>query len=310
MTRLKLENEAHQQFVKAQEKFTSLANQVVHDIRSPLASLLMIVKSCTEIPEADRIALREAAINIGDIANHLLSQYRKKEPDGKSSEVFEQRQPMLVSATLLQILTDKKYQYKDLPVKFDYYFEHNSHFSFIKTELSAFKRMISNVINNSVEAFGVEPGTITLELASNQEWTKITIQDNGKGMPPELIEKIKKNIAVTSGKKSGHGIGLTQVRETLERNQGELIIKSEIGHGTRVTLVFPRIRSPWWIAEEIILGKSDIIIILDDDTSIHAAWKSRFDSILKQAPSIQLIHFQIATEALSYIDRLIEDENC
>ena len=46
--------EAERLKFQAYEKFTNLANQVAHDIRSPLASLLIIVKSCTQIPEADR----------------------------------------------------------------------------------------------------------------------------------------------------------------------------------------------------------------------------------------------------------------
>jgi hypothetical protein len=110
--------------LESHEKFVTIANQVAHDIRSPLASLLMIVKSCTEIPEAYRIALREAATSIGDIANHLLNQYQKKEPD---TEIADEREPILVSATLLQLLTDKKYQYQNLSVKFDYNFNQDSH---------------------------------------------------------------------------------------------------------------------------------------------------------------------------------------
>ncbi len=57
--------------------------------------------------------------------------------------------------------------------------------------------------------------------------------------------------AVTQGKESGHGIGLTQVWETLDHNQGELNVVSELGLGTTITLTFPRIKAPHWIAEEI-----------------------------------------------------------
>ncbi len=158
--RLKLENEVQKNLMEVQEKFMKMANQVAHDIRSPLASLLMIVKSCTEIPETDRIALREAANGIGDIANHLLSQYQKKEPDSEN----EERQPILVTAVLLQLLTEKKYQYQNLAVKFDYDFSQNSHFSFIKIFPSAFKRMVSNLINNAVDAFDQKKGKVDLKL--------------------------------------------------------------------------------------------------------------------------------------------------
>lgn len=302
--RLKFENENNKNLIAEQEKFMHLANQVAHDIRSPLASLLMIVKSCDEIPEEDRIALREAAIGIGDIANHLLNQYEKNEADLET----EERQPILVSATLIQLLTDKKYQYQNLSFKFDSQFTAKSHFAFIKIEPTAFKRMISNLINNAVEACDHKLGKITLKLDSDKQYTQIIIQDNGKGMPPEVVDKIMSNVAITSGKQSGHGIGLTQVRDTLHKNQGELSINSLPGQGTRMTLTFPRIKTPSWIAEEIILGQQDIIVILDDDNSIHGAWDAHFDSILKEAPNIQLKHFIVGQKALNFMDDLSPPE--
>lgn len=301
---LKLENAVHKNLAQEQKKFVKIANQVAHDIRSPLASLLMIVKSCAEIPETDRIALREAAIGIGDIANHLLNQYQKKEQDSETDD----RKPILISAVLMQLLTEKKYQYQNLAVKFDSDFTQNSHFSFIKISSSAFKRMISNLINNAVDAFDKNKGKVDLKLDASTEWVKITIQDNGKGMPVEVIDKIMSHIAVTAGKKSGHGIGLTQVQETLQHNQGELAIDSKLGKGTKITLTFPRIKTPHWIAEEIVLGKQDTIVILDDDTSIHGAWDAHFEPVLKKTPTLQLRHFTIGNEALSFIESLSENQ--
>jgi PAS domain S-box-containing protein len=302
--RLKIENAVHRNLVQEQEKFVKIANQVAHDIRSPLASLLMIVKSCAEIPEADRIALREAVIGIGDIANHLLNQYQKKEPDSG----MEERQAILVSANLLQLLTEKKYQYQNVSIKFDHDFSQNSHFAFIKIIPSAFKRMMSNLIDNAMDSFNQNKGKINLKLDADDERVRIVIQDNGKGMPAEIVNKIMNNIAVTSGKKSGHGIGLTQVRETLQHNQGEMSIDSKPEKGTKIVLTFPKIETPYWIAEEIILGKQDIVVILDDDTSIHRAWDSHFEPIFKEAAALELHHFTMGTEALQFIENLPENQ--
>lgn len=303
---LLVESERHKAVEKQQEKFTKIANQVAHDIRSPLASLLMIVKSCTQIPEDDRIALREAAVSIGDIANHLLHQYQKK--DTADAIDSEERQPILVSAVLLEALSAKKYQYEKLPVKFHCHFKIHSHFAFIKTGSSAFKRTLSNLINNAVDAFENKPGNVDLQLEANNEWVKVIIQDTGKGMSTELIDKIMHKTAVTEGKKSGHGIGLTQVWETLERNQGEMHITSKLGKGTTITLTFSRVKAPHWIAEEIALGSNDTVIILDDDTSIHGAWRARFEDIFDENVQIQRKHFQEGKEALEFILSLPPDE--
>jgi len=299
---LKLENEAYKTISQEQEKFRKLADQVAHDVRSPLASLLMIVKACQAIPERERVALREAATTIGDIANNLLSNYRKKEVYHDQVLTTEGRESVLVSPLLLQILTDKKYQYQNLSIKFTHHFSQAGNFAWIKIEPTAFKRMLSNIINNSVDAFDQKEGKITLYFDADDEEVRLTIEDNGKGMKPELVQKILGHSAVTEGKENGHGIGLTQVRETLENNKGEWIIDSQIGHGTQFILTFPRAHSLNWIAETIRLENDDTVVILDDDSSIHMAWDIRFDVILKKFPQLTIKHFELGQEAIDFIN--------
>jgi PAS domain S-box-containing protein len=304
--RLKLENEARKAQLEAQEQFTKRANQVAHDIRSPLASLLMIVKSCDDIPERERVALREASTRISDIANNLLNQYQFE--NSELPVETEHRQPILLSATLLQLLTEKKFQYQDASVSFDCQLTNTGQFAFIEIEPSPFKRMISNLINNAVDSFESAAGIVTLKLTASDEWINIIVQDNGKGMPSALIEKIMNKIAVTEGKVDGNGIGLTQVHETLARNFGTMSIQSKIGQGTQIMLSFPRTIAPSWIVENITFGLEDIVIILDDDRSIHSAWDSRFELILKQAPEMKVYHFESASKALNFIESLTEEE--
>lgn len=296
-----LKIEKQRALLDEQEKFRTLANQVAHDIRSPLMSLQMIVKTCMEIPESKRIALREAATGIGDVANHLLDRYRQHE---SASTETEERKAILVPTVLLELLTSKKYQHKQLPTQFNCHFEDPSEFIFIKTQLSAFKRMLSNLMNNAVDALEGGQGVVSLHLSANPEWVQITLQDTGKGMSEELIAKILHKTAVTEGKKEGHGLGLTQVWDTLDRNQGEMKIVSQPGQGTTIVLNFPRITAPHWIAEEILLKENDIVIILDDDTSIHGAWQTRFEMTLDKVNGITRHHFEKGQEALNFINAL------
>ena len=300
--RLRTENESKRQKLKIQEQFVKTANQVAHDIRSPLASLLMIVNACKEIPERERIALRSASTRINDIANNLLSHYRMDNPE-MSSELKE-RTPILLSATLLQLLTEKKFQYGDR-IHFECHFETGSQFAFILVEDSAFKRMLSNLINNAVEACsGLEKAIVTIGLEIDKGDCLVVVSDNGKGMSQALIDKIMNNMAVTVGKVNGNGIGLTQARETLIRNEGRLCIRSEKGQGSDFQLIFPLIKAPDWIAEQIVLDGQGRAVILDDDSSIHGAWDSRLESIVGQLPNIRVSHFEKGYEALAFLKTL------
>ncbi|OGV25420.1 MAG: hypothetical protein A3F18_04065 [Legionellales bacterium RIFCSPHIGHO2_12_FULL_37_14] len=301
--RLKLKNKAQLIQLKTQETFNTIAAQVAHDIRSPLSTLLMIVKNCTQIPERERISLREAAVNIGDIAYHLLNQYQFNHA-GELIPSAEESQPLFVSAALLQILSDKKYQYHSKGIKFENKFNEASQFAFIKICPSDFNRMISNLINNAVDSIEGDNGCITLYLSASNEWVKISVSDNGKGMNAKLLKTIESKIAVSSGKDRGHGIGLTQVRSALEKSLGEMSIQSTLGKGSSITLTFPRITTPHWIADVIKVNAEGFIIILDDDTSIHRAWDLRFTHTLEKFPSIEIKHFINGYKALEFIQTL------
>jgi hypothetical protein len=94
------------------------------------------------------------------------------------------------------------------------------------------------------------------------------------------------------------------VREALMDNHGHLTIDSQVGIGTKITLSFPRAPAGDWIAENIQINDDDTIVILDDDTSIHHAWETRFDTILKEYPQLTVKHFSMGQETIDFINAL------
>ncbi|HLX52892.1 MAG TPA: PAS domain-containing sensor histidine kinase, partial [Aquella sp.] len=298
----KLENEKHKVAEEEQAKFRKFVGQIVHDIQSPLSSLRGLVnESSSIIPEEERITLRQASRRISDIAQHMLSRYKNEIDENEMAE------PVLVSAAMLEVLGEKRYEHKE--VNFIPNFKPLADFAFIQIEPSQFKRMISNLLNNAVEALkNKSDGKIDLRLNANAEWVMITITDNGKGIPQKLIDKIKKGISVTEGKKRGSGIGLTQVCETVQRNFGEMEVLSSEGVRTSILLKFPKIPAPSWIAEEIKISKGDTIVILDDDPSIHGAWDSTLAPSLVKIPGLNVRHFSVGGEAVNFINSLSDKE--
>ena len=292
--RLKLENEAQRKTITEQERFKKVTDQLVHDIRSPLSSLLMITKSCSkEVPEQTRLALREVVNSINDLANNLLAKY------SNYYEADDARQPILVVLMLQQILSEKRYQYKYLPVEFVTDFPSPTHFILIKLDKADFKRMMSNLINNAVESLDKGKGKITIGVKIHDgNRVEIFIMDNGKGMSAELTDKIKNNIQVTSGKEGGYGLGFSQVREALDNNQGNLIIESKLGSGTKISTFFPTAEAPAWMIKEIELFSGDTVVVLDDDDSVHNAWKMRFNECLDE---IVLKHFYTGVDVVEFI---------
>jgi anti-sigma regulatory factor (Ser/Thr protein kinase) len=258
---------------------------------------------CTELPEEKRSIMKTAANSILDIANNLLAAYRNQEQ--QTAVVDEAREPLLVSDLLVQLVSEKKIQYVQRSLKFDVEINCHAQFAFTRIQSSQFRRAMSNLINNAVDALeSKSDGVITIKLNSDVEFIEIKVQDNGKGMNASVVEKMLSRKNFTEGKSQGHGIGLQQVWDTIDNNKGEMTVESIPGKGTTIQLTFPRIEAADWLADEIHLSHNSIILILDDDESIHGAWDARFKPFLERYSLLRSHHFMQGSELLAFVTDL------
>lgn len=216
--RLKLESQLHQTEKRQQEEFKKIVNQVVHDIKSPISTLRMILPHCDVLPEDIRLTIKQSAGRVHDIAGNLLNRFKTHLNEEIITE--HKRSSTLISVDILEIIAEKKYEYAQLSVDFVASISQPGYFVFININAREFKRMMSNLINNAVDAFDDKSGIVTIHLDIVDNKVQIIIKDNGKGMPASVKEKILNNIAVTSDKEDGHGIGFEQIRDTLAANEG------------------------------------------------------------------------------------------
>lgn len=302
--KLKMEIEAKERLLQEQTNFRTLIGQMIHDLQSPLSSLRMLVQLMGNVSEEHRILLRDIANRIKHITNNLLYHYQSNANESQML-LIQDKQPLLLSTALNELLNEKKYEYKGVNVEFDTSFTDDVIFAFINIEPNEFKRMISNLINNAVEALKNKSGKIEIKLEyKDQDSINISVIDNGKGMSIELLNKLKNGIMVSEGKANGHGIGFTQIRETIKANDGKFEIYSNLNEGTTIIINFPKVQALNWLTEEIKINRGDTIVILDDDPSIHSAWDNRFKSVVEQIPGLKIVHFSYAKEAIDFINKL------
>lgn len=65
------------------------------------------------------------------------------------------------------------------------------------------------------------------------------IQDDGPGIPPDIIERIFTTYFTTKGEGKGTGLGLTIVQRLVKENQGALHLQTHLGQGTVFTIYLP-----------------------------------------------------------------------
>ena len=256
------------------------------------------------VPENLRIVFRNLLKKSRKIVNTLKKRGKNKDKNNPD----EIQQNVLLSAFLIQSLDEKSIEYKEKSIEFNHEFEKQALFTFVEIQVSQVGRALSNLINNAVDAFEDNPGVVTLELNTDNENVQIIIQDNGKGMPQEAVDRIMNKISFTEGKKNGHGVGLGQVRDTLEKNDGTMRIESALGEGTKVILTFPKQPPPAWGIDTLQITSQDVIVIVDDDDSIHWTWDNVFAHILNENPRIRILHFQLGQTAIDEIQKLSEQD--
>lgn len=290
---------------KEHQQFRTIVNQVVHDIISPLSALRMIIPRLTDVPEKQRITLKQATAQIEDIANDLLRQYWPQEPQ---EEADVEPGVLFTFMELAAVISEKRIEFSASPVTFKHQIDSDAYFAFIQANRKDFLRMLSNLMNNAVDALEEKEGKVQLELSIENDQVVIVVADTGKGMPGFVRDKILQGISVTDGKKNGHGIGMVQVIDTVRKNQGTLAIESSPNAGTKIIVTFPRAATPDWAATELTLTADQTVLILDDDEFIHGAWETHFASILADNPQMKLIHFTEGDKLMDYVDKLTPEE--
>lgn len=95
-----------------------------------------------------------------------------------------------------------------------------------------------NVLDNAVKALG-GPGTIRITSRPGQDSVlEVIIEDNGCGIPAADLSRVFEPFFTTRPVGSGSGLGLSVARDIMTAHQGEILVHSRVGTGTRVTLRF------------------------------------------------------------------------
>lgn len=284
--------EVKEQKDRAQKALLNLAGQVAHDIRSPLTAINTALSDVTSIPENKRIMIRNAAKRINEIANNLLSGYvntTEKHNNVTNDSVTSE----LIYFVLENIVSEKNYEYRGKQFKVLLEGNENTYSCFSKINLGVFKRILSNLINNSVEAMNSD-GLVNIGIQCNAQYIEITIEDNGCGIPPNILPKITTD-GFSFGKKSGAGFGLSHAKQHLEKINGTLSIESILGSGTTVNIKLLRAGSPPWFNEMLNINHDSTIVVLDDDPTIHDSWTEKFS----QFSNVEIKHFSTVANLIA-----------
>ncbi len=110
------------------------------------------------------------------------------------------------------------------------------HPAFTQMNKHLLKVAIAHLVRNALEATSPQ-GEIHVSTSVDPAHTTLVIEDTGRGMPPEVLNRIFEPYFTT--KVGGTGLGMVFVRQIIDEHRGTIDLASEVGRGTTVTIRLP-----------------------------------------------------------------------
>lgn len=208
----------------------ALSAKIVHEVRNPLTTILMGLKSLQKLDlgELDHqrldLALSEAE-RLQRLLNQILQYSKPKVKNTSRIELNCFFMELFHSQQLIHHTVGKNIQLipTSMPLPFD-------------ADIDKLKQVFINLIKNACDA---SPGTETVTcniVQTDSRTVCIKIHNWGPPIPDDLLPQLTQPFFTT--KPEGNGLGLAIVQQIIDDHQGRLQINSNHEHGTtvRVTL--------------------------------------------------------------------------
>jgi len=157
----------------------------------------------------------------------------------------------------------------------------------VTADISEFETALVNLVINARDAMPLG-GSITIaarNVAADQpgtpDFVAISVEDAGQGIAPDVLDKIFDPFFTTKPVGKGTGLGLSQVHGFAHQAGGTVKVESELGKGTKVTILLPRdeigpANDKSSVAE---IGGSGVVLLVEDNPDVAAVSTSLLEQL-------------------------------
>ncbi|MBU2526515.1 MAG: PAS domain S-box protein [Bacteroidetes bacterium] len=236
MQKLSEQNEA---LKKTNQELDRFLYSTSHDLRSPLASILGILKIIeSETQEPHTITHAEMIRNRINRLDHLLKDILSFSVN-KRHEV----QPVCIDFRSLIEETISNLMHIETAVKIRFEININDTTQFY-SDLQRIKTITENLIGNAIKHHNPSEADpfVRVTLKTFPDRAVLSVEDNGMGIEKDLQKKIFDMFFRVSSHTDGNGIGLYLVKETAKNIGGSIKVKSQPNEGSIFTVTLKNYR--------------------------------------------------------------------
>lgn len=209
-----------------------IARTIAHEVRNPLTNLNLALDQLKDEMPSDNPSVKIYSDIIERNANRIEQLIGEMLSSSKPRDLNLELVPVndVLDETLL--LTIDRLNLNRMKLEKSY----ASNLPRLLVDKEKIKIALLNIIINATEAMEAEKGILRIVTELRDAFLIISIADNGKGIPPEEIEKLFDPFY--TGKQGGMGLGLTSTKNILDSHSASVEVTSVPKAGTTFTIYF------------------------------------------------------------------------
>jgi len=235
---------AHDKLLETQEQLIrseklaaigQLASGVGHELRNPLGAIknagfyIRRRVANTDLPNTE-----PRVIEFLDIIEEEVNSANKVITDLLGfSRVAK---PTVAPANIAGIIEDAL-RYTPVPENVELIKDINNNLPMAMVDGEQIKQVFLNIALNALQAMAEKGGRLDIRATDKGKFVEVEFIDTGGGIPEEIKKKIFDPLFTTKAK--GVGLGLSVCKTIIERHEGDIKVKSQVGKGTTFTLSLP-----------------------------------------------------------------------
>lgn len=299
------------------EALGTLAGGIAHDFNNILSPILgysellerRLPQSSHEHNQVEMIVT--AALRARGLVKQILGFSRKEK---------EEAQPLLLAGLIKETT---KLLRSSLPSNIEIQLDIDEECGPVLADATNIHQILLNLCTNSAHAMQENGGLLTLSLAevtdrfqgeSERRYAKLTVADNGSGMPADILRRATEPYFTTKKQGEGSGLGLSIVHSIVTAAAGQMVIDSEQDQGTKIEVYLPiysysASSGHEQRSESALVGEQETVLLVDDeqivlDVTQQMLKELGYRSIAESSPLDALRTFE---ESSATIDLVMTD---
>lgn len=237
--------EAVERVEKANQAKTEFLFNMSHDIRTPMNAILGFAALAeSHLDDSEKLKdyldkIRRSGDNLLDLINNVLTM--SKIETGKTV-LNEELCDFKDLATSINVSFEGNIRQKKLTFHQEMHVTHEKHWA----DVTKLRQIFINIVGNAIK-YTPEGGDIYLSIQEKPSvrqgyvWIETTVRDTGIGISreflPHIFDQFERERNTTASKIEGSGLGMAIVKKTIDLMGGEIHVESELGEGTKVTVL-------------------------------------------------------------------------